>query len=386
MSTNLTNESTAESSPRRKGRIRRVLKRVFYLIVILIGVFAIYAWATGARQEPIETGEPHMKAVVYTNYGSPDVLEIRDIKKPVPNDDQVLIKVRTASINPLDWHFMEGTPYIMRAIGVGLRKPKDPRLGVDYAGTVEAVGKNVTQFKPGDEVLGGKSGAFAEYVCARADRAIVLKPANITFEQAASVPIAAITALQGLRDKGKIQPGQKVLINGASGGVGTFAVQIAKSFGADVTGVCSTRNLDMVRSLGADHVIDYTKEDFTKNGQRYDLILDNVGTQPLSGFRRVLNPNGILVMIGGGGPNDGGLIGPLGRPVKALLLSPFVSQKMGMLMAELNKKDLTILGDLMQSGKVTPVIDRTYPLSQIAEAIRYLEQGHARGKVVITVE
>jgi NADPH:quinone reductase-like Zn-dependent oxidoreductase len=386
MSTNLTKESTAESSPRRKGRIRRVLKRVFYLIVILIGVFAIYAWATGARQEPIETGEPHMKAVVYTNYGSPDVLEIRDIKKPVPNDDQVLIKVRTASINPLDWHFMEGTPYIMRAIGVGLRKPKDPRLGVDYAGTVEAVGKNVTQFKPGDEVLGGKSGAFAEYVCARADRAIVLKPANITFEQAASVPIAAITALQGLRDKGKIQPGQKVLINGASGGVGTFAVQIAKSFGADVTGVCSTRNLDMVRSLGADRVIDYTKEDFTKSGQRYDLILDNVGTQPLSGFRRVLNPNGILVMIGGGGPNDGGLIGPLGRPVKALLLSPFISQKMGMLMAELNKKDLTTLGDLMQSGKVTPVIDRTYPLSKIAEAIRYLEQGHARGKVVITVE
>jgi NADPH:quinone reductase-like Zn-dependent oxidoreductase len=280
---------------------------------------------------------------------------------------------------------MEGTPYIMRAMGVGLRKPKDPRLGVDYAGTVEAVGKNVTQFKPGDEVLGGKSGAFAEYVCARADRAIVLKPANITFEQAASVPIAAITALQGLRDKGKIQPGQKVLINGASGGVGTFAVQIAKSFGADVTGVCSTRNLDMVRSLGADHVINYTKEDFTKNGQRYDLILDNVGTQPLSGFRRVLNPNGILVMIGGGGPNDGGLIGPLGRPVKALLLSPFISQKMGMLMAELNKKDLTILGDLMQSGKVTPVIDRTYPLSQIAEAIRYLEQGHARGKVIITM-
>jgi NADPH:quinone reductase-like Zn-dependent oxidoreductase len=327
-----------------------------------------------------------MKAVVYTNYGSPDVLEIRDIKKPVPNDDQVLIQVRAASINPLDWHFMEGTPYIMRAMGVGLRKPKDPRLGVDYAGTVEVVGKNVTQFKPGDEVLGGKSGAFAEYVCARADRAIVLKPANITFEQAASVPIAAITALQGLRDKGKIQPGQKVLINGASGGVGTFAVQIAKSFGADVTGVCSTRNLDMVRSLGADHVIDYTKEDFTEGDQRYDLILDNVGTQPLSGFRRALTPKGICVMIGGGGPNDGGLIGPLGRPVKALLLSPFISQKMGMLMADLNKKDLTILGDLMQSGKVTPVIDRTYPLSKIAEAIRYLEQGHARGKVVITLE
>jgi NADPH:quinone reductase-like Zn-dependent oxidoreductase len=375
-------QQTAETSLRRR---KFKIRWVFYLIVLLIGAFAIYAWATGARQEPIETGEPHMKAVVYTDYGSPDVLEIRDVKKPVPNDDQVLIKVRAASINPLDWHFIEGTPYIVRAMGVGLRKPKDPRLGVDMAGQVEAVGKNVTQFKPGDEVFGARTGAFAEYVCARADRAVVLKPANLTFEQAASVPIAAITALQGLRDKGKIQPGQKVLINGASGGVGTFAVQIAKSFGADVTGVCSTRNLDLVRSLGADHVIDYTKEDFTKGEQRYDLILDNVGTQPLSGFRRALQPKGICVMIGGGGPNDGGLIGPLGRPVKALLLSPFISQKMGMLMAELNKKDLTTLADLMQSGKVTPVIDRTYPLSQIAEAIRYLEQGHARGKVVITV-
>jgi NADPH:quinone reductase-like Zn-dependent oxidoreductase len=374
-------QRNTETSPRRKFKIRWV----FYLIIILIGGFAIYAWATGARQEPIETGEPHMKAVVYTNYGSPDVLEIRDVKKPVPNDDQILVKVRAASVNPLDWHFMEGTPYIMRAMGTGLRKPKDPRLGVDYAGTVEAVGKNVTQFKPGDEVFGGRTGAFAEYVCARANRAVVLKPANLTFEQAASVPIAAITALQGLRDKGKIQPGQKVLINGASGGVGTFAVQIAKTFGTDVTGICSTRNLDLVRSLGADHVIDYTKEDFTKRKQRYDLILDNVGTQPLSGFRHVLQPKGICVMIGGGGPNDGGLIGPMGRPVKALLLSPFISQKMGMLMSELNKKDLTTLADLMQSGKVTPVIDRTYPLSQIADAIRYLEQGHARGKVVITV-
>jgi NADPH:quinone reductase-like Zn-dependent oxidoreductase len=385
MSTNPTNESTAESSPRRKGRILRVFRWAFYLIALLIGGFAIYAWATGARQEPIETGEPHMKAVVYTDYGSPEVLEIRDVKKPAPNDDQVLIKVRAASVNPLDWHFMEGTPYIMRAMGVGLRKPKDPRLGVDMAGQVEAVGKNVTQFKPGDEVFGGKTGAFAEYVCARADRAIALKPANVTFEQAASVPIAAITALQGLRDKGKVQAGQKVLINGASGGVGTFAVQIAKSFGANVTGICSTRNLEMVRSLGADHVIDYTKEDFTKGDERYDVILDNVGTQPLSGFRRVLKPNGICVMIGGGGPNDGGLIGPMGRPVKALLMSPFISQKMGMMMAELNKEDLTILGDLMQSGKVKPVIDRTYPLSQIAEAMRYLEAGHARGKVIITV-
>jgi len=385
MSTNLTNESTGETPPRRKGRIRRVLKRVFYLIVIVIGAFAIYAWATGARQEPIETGEPHMKAVVYTDYGSPDVLEIRDVKKPVPNDDQVLVKVRAVSLNPLDWHYMEGTPYIMRAMGTGLRKPKSPRLGVDLAGQVEAVGKNVTQFKPGDEVFGtGGGAAFAEYVCARKIR-LVLKPANITFEQAAAVPIAALTALQSLRDNGKVQPGQKVLINGASGGVGTFAVQIAKSFGAEVTGVCSGRNVEMVRSIGADHVIDYTKEDFTKGEQRYDLILDNVGTQPLSGFRRALKPKGICVMIGGGGPNDGGLIGPLARPVKALLLSPFISQKMGMMMAEIRQEDLTIMRDLMEAGKVTPVVDRTYPLSQVREAMKYLEAGHARGKVILTM-
>ena len=375
----------AETSPGRRGKVRRFFRAAFYLIVILIGGFAIYAWATGARQEPIETGEPHMKAVIYTDYGSPDVLQIRDIKKPVPNDDQILIKVRAASINPLDWHFMEGTPYIMRAMGVGLRKPKSPRVGVDMAGEVEAVGKNVTQFKPGDEVFGGKSGAFAEYVCARADRAVAIKPANVAFEQAASVPIAAITALQGLRDTGHVQTGQKVLINGASGGVGTFAVQIAKSLGAEVTGVCSTRNLDLVRSLGADHVIDYTKEDFTKNEERYDVILDNVGTQPLSGIRRVLKPKGICVMIGGGGPNDGPWIGPFGRVIHTLILSPFISQKMGMMMAELNKPDLTVLGDLMQAGKVKAVIDRTYPLSQIAEAIRYLEAVHARGKVIITV-
>ncbi len=379
-------QPTAETSPRRKGKLRRVFYVISLLIILLIGLVAIYAWTTGARQEPIETGNPHMKAVVYTRYGSPEVLEIRDIKKPVPNDDQVLIKVRAASVNPLDWHYMRGTPYIFRIGEIGLRRPKVPRLGVDLAGQVEAVGKNVTQFKPGDEVFGGKTGAFAEYVCARADRAVVLKPVNMTFEQAASVPIAGITALQGLRDKGKVQPGQKVLINGASGGVGTFAVQIAKSFGADVTGVCSTRNLDLVRSIGADHVIDYTKEDFTKGDERYDIILDNVGNQPLSGFRHALKPKGICVMIGGGGPNDAGFIGPMARPIQALLLSPFISQKMGMFIAELTKQDLTILRDLMQGGKVTPVIDRTYRLSQVREAIRYLEEGHARGKVVITVD
>jgi len=326
-----------------------------------------------------------MKAIVYCDYGTSEVLEFKDVEKPVPTDDEILVRVRAASVNPLDWHYMRGTPYVMR-MGSGLRKPKVTRLGVDYAGTVEEVGRNVTEFKPGDEVYGGRGGALAEYVCARADRAVVLKPANMTFEQAASVPVAAVTALQGLRDKGKIQPGQKVLINGASGGVGTFAVQIAKSFGADVTGVCSTRNLDMVRSLGADRVIDYTREDFTRSAQRYDLILDNVGNRSLLECRRVLKPRGTYVMIGGGGPNDGRWIGPLARPVKELMLSPFVSQKLVMLLAELNKQDLTILRDLMQDGKVTPVIDRQYRLSEVPAAIRYLEEGHARGKVVINVE
>ena len=373
-------------------KLKRILKRILkwsslaILLAFFVGIILLFVAYWRSTNDCGRTAAPNnpMKAIVYCDYGLAN-LKLENIEKPTPSDDQILVKVRAASVNPLDWHFIEGTPKIMRAMGVGLRKPKDTRLGVDFAGTVEAVGKDVTQFKPGDEVFGGRDGAFAEYVCPRANRAVALKPANITFEQAASVPIAAITALQGLRDKGNVQPGQKVLINGASGGVGTFAVQIAKSFGADVTGVCSTRNLDLVRSLGADHVIDYTKEDFTTGEQRYDVILDNVGTQPLSGFRRALKPNGICVMIGGGGPNDAGLIGPLARPVKALLLSPFIGQKMGMMMAELNKKDLTVLSDLMQSGKVIPVIDRTYPLSQIAEAIRYLEQGHARGKVIITM-
>jgi NADPH:quinone reductase-like Zn-dependent oxidoreductase len=356
------------------------------LLITASCMAALLLGGTALAQTPGPSIAPRMKAIVYHDYGSPDVLRLEEIEKPVPNDNQALVRVRAASVNPLDWHFMEGTPYIMRPMGVGLLKPNEARLGVDYAGTVEAVGKNVTKFKPGDEVFGGKTGAFADYVCVLADRAVALKPANITFEQAASVPIAGITALQGLRDNGKIQPGQKVLINGASGGVGTFAVQIAKSFGADVTGVCSTRNLELVKSIGADHVIDYIKEDFTKSGQRYDLILDNVGTQPLLGFTRVLTPKGKYVLIGGGGPSDQGLLGALARPLKAMVLSAFVSQDMGMMFAELNQKDLSILADLMQAGKVTPVIDRTYPLSQISDALRYLEAGHARGKVVITLK
>src|SRR5213594_2852324 len=333
--------------------MKRILKWIFRIVLVLfilafLFVFVAY-WRSTNNCDRLTAAQGNtMKAIVYCDYGLAN-LKFTDVEKPTPTDDQLLVKVRAASVNPLDWHFIEGTPKIMRAMGVGLRKPKDTRLGVDFAGTVEAVGKNVTQFKPGDEVFGGRGGAFAEYVCPRANRAVALKPANITFEQAASVPIAAITALQGLRDKGKVQAGQKVLINGASGGVGTFAVQIAKSFGANVTGVCSTRNVDLVKSLGADHVIDYTKEDFTKGNERYDVILDNVGTQPLSGFRRVLKPNGILVMVGGGGPNDGKWIGPMARPIKAMLVSPFTSQKMGMMVAELNQKDLTILADMMQS-------------------------------------
>src|SRR5947209_15673844 len=260
-----------------------------------------------------------MKAIVYRNYGSPDVLKCEAIEKPTAGDNEVLIKVRAASVNPYDWHFMRGTPYFLRILA-GLRKPKDKRLGVDVAGQVETVGRNVTQFKPGDEVFGVSRGAFAEYARASESK-LARKPENVTFEQAASVPIAGLTALQGLRDKGQIQPGQKVLINGAAGGVGTFAVQIAKSFGADVTGVCSTRNLGMVRSIGADHVIDYTKEDFTKSEQRYDVILDNVANHSLLECRRVLNPKGKYVLIGGGGTNEQGLIGPLAKPIKAMLLS-----------------------------------------------------------------
>jgi len=369
-------------------KIKRILKwTVSVILVALIAwVFIAYWTSTNDCERYSAVPANPMKAVVYCDYGVPN-LKLQEIEKPTPADDQLLVKVRAASVNPLDWHFIEGTPYVMRAMGVGLRKPKDTRLGVDFAGTVEAVGKNVTKFKPGDEVFGGRTGAFAEYVCVRESRAVALKPANVTFEQAASVPIAAITALQGVRDKGKVQPGQKVLINGASGGVGTFAVQIAKSMGADVTGVCSTRNLDLVRSLGADHVINYTKEDFTKSAQRYDVILDNVANRSLSECRGVLNPEGRYVLIGGGGVNESRWIGPgLIHAFKAMVLSKFVNQKMGMMLAQLNHDDLAFLADLMQSGKVTPVIDRTYTLSQTAEAIRYLEQGHARGKVVINLE
>jgi NADPH:quinone reductase-like Zn-dependent oxidoreductase len=321
-----------------------------------------------------------MKAIVYHRYGPPDVLQFTEIEKPTAGEKRVLIKIRAASVNPYDFHFMRGTPYVVRLMA-GLGKPKSPRLGADVAGQIEAVGTKVTRFQPGDEVFGLARGSFAEYACA-SEAGLALKPPHLTFEQAASAGIAALTALQGLRDKGHIRPGQKVLVNGAAGGVGTFAVQIAKSFGADVSGVCSSRNVEMVRSIGSDQVIDYTQQDFTRSGQRYDLILDAVGNHSLSEYRRVLNPKGVLVMAGGsGGPWNMGLT----RALRAFLWSQFSSRKLVGLLAKPNHEDLDTLRSLMESSKVTPVIDRQYTLAEVPEAIRYLEEGHVRGKVIITL-
>lgn len=366
-------------------KLKRIVGWSAGAILVTLVAAALVAYWTSSNEcdggPPPPRGE-RMKAVVFCEYGSPDVLRYTDVDKPVPGDDQVLVRVRAAALNPLDWHRMRGTPYIGR-FAMGLRKPKSIGLGVDFAGKVEAVGKDVTRFKPGDAVFGARTGALAEYVAVRADGAVVPMPAHVTFEQAAAVPVAAITALQGLRDKGKLKPGQKVLVNGASGGVGTFAVQIARSLGADVTGVCSTRNLDMVRSIGADRVVDYTKEDFTSSGQRYDLILDMVGNHSLLASRRALTPAGIYVMVGG---PSGRWIDPLPRMFDAFVLSRFVSQEMGMMLAELNQQDLAALRGLLEAGKVKPVIDRRYVLSEVPAAIRYLEEGHARGKVVITLE
>ena len=326
-----------------------------------------------------------MKAMVYTKYGPPDVLELAEVEKPTPKDDEVLLKVHAASVNPADWHLLRGKPYIAR-LQLGLRKPKDRVLGCDVAGQIEAVGENVTMLQPGDEVFGSPFmhgfGAFAECVCVSEDL-LAPKPATLSFEQAAAVPLAASTALQGLRDHGRIEPGHKVLIIGASGGVGTFAVQIAKSFDAEVSGVCSTRNVEMVRSLGAEHVIDYTQEDFTQSGQKYDLIFQLAGTRSPSECRSALTSNGTLVISSG--ESEGRWIGPVDRVIKALVLSPFVSQKMASFTVKPNKEDLQFLKQLIEAGTLTPLIDRTYPLGETPEAIRYLENGHARGKVIISV-
>jgi NADPH:quinone reductase-like Zn-dependent oxidoreductase len=328
---------------------------------------------------PPASGEATMKAIVRGCYGKADVLRLEDVARPVPREDEVLVEVRAVALNPLDWHHMTGTPYVMR-LESGLGRPTSDRLGVDFAGTVAAVGRGVTRFKPGDEVLGSRFGAFAEYVVIAQDRALVPKPGNISFEQAAAVPVAAITALQGLRDKGRVKAGDTVLINGASGGVGTFAVQIAKALGAEVTGVCSTRNVELVRSLGADHVIDYTQEDFTRAGKRYDVIIDNVGNHTMRAVRDVLEPNGTYVMIGG--PKHDPWLGPVLGFLKAPLLSRMSSQEFVVLLAQMNEPDLQVLRGLIEAGKVTPVIDRTYPFDEIPAAIAYLETRRARGKVI----
>jgi NADPH:quinone reductase-like Zn-dependent oxidoreductase len=324
-----------------------------------------------------------MKAIVREEYGSPDVLQLRDIERPVIDDDSVLVRVRAASINAYDWHMMRGKPSLVRLMA-GLRKPKSSAMGVDLAGEVEAVGKNVTQFRVGDEVFGSRAGSLAEYVRGTEKSFLVPKPAGLSFEQAAAVPMAASTALQGLRDKGQIKAGQHVLINGASGGVGTFAVQIAKALGAHVTAVCSTKNMEQARSLGADEVIDYTKEDFTRSGRRYDVILDVASSGSLSSRRRVLKSDGILVGVGAAN-GSGGTASIAAGLLETAVLSRFGKQKMPFFLAKNNKEDLVVVKELIEAGKVRPVIDRTYPLSQTAEAIGYLEKGHARGKVVITV-
>jgi NADPH:quinone reductase-like Zn-dependent oxidoreductase len=323
-----------------------------------------------------------VKAIVQDRYGSPDVLQLREIDPPVVGEDEVLVRVRAAGVDQGVWHLMAGLPYLMRIAGVGLRAPKNPVRGVDLAGRVEAVGQNVTGFQPGDDVFGTCLGSFAEYACARADR-LVRKPASLSFEQAAAVPVSGCTALQAVRDRGKVRPGQRVLIIGAGGGVGTFTVQLAKAFGAEVTGVCSTSKTDLVRSIGADHVIDYTREDFADGRNRYDVILDIAGNRSLSQLRGALAPNGTLVIVGGEG--GGRWFGGIDRQLRALVLSPFVGQKLGTWIATQPKEDLETLRELLEAGKITPVVDRTFPLSEAPEAIRYLRDGRAHGKVVITL-
>ena len=366
--------------------LRYKVLSIVSMLIVVTGVsiaFVVGHDSPCSVARPLAANTPSMRAIVYRCYGSPDVVELEDTAKPIPGDDRLLVKVHAASVNPLDWHYMRGKPLFMRTMS-GLGKPDDIRLGVDFAGTVEAVGRNVRRFKPGDEVFGGADGAFAEYVTVRDGGSVALEPTNITHEQAAAVPIAAITALQALRDEARVHAGQKILINGASGGVGTFAVQIAKNYGADVTAVCSTKNATMVRSIGADRVIDYTREDFTRRPERYDSIIDTVGTHSLSDYARVLNPKGSLVIVGG--PSDEPWLGPLSLLIEAKLAAPFFSQRFVFFLAQIRQSDLDVLRELLQAGKITPVIDRRYPLADTAAALRYLELGHARGKVIISVE
>jgi NADPH:quinone reductase-like Zn-dependent oxidoreductase len=361
----------------------RIAGYILGFFAIALGVFAVFVSHDSACPDPTRaTVENAMEAVQLHCYGGPEVLRVERVAKPVPADDQVLVKVHAAAVNPLDWHEMRGEPYLIR-MTTGFGAPADPFMGVDFSGTVEAVGKSVTRFKPGDEVFGGRGGALGEYVVVRESRAVALKPGNVSHEQAAAVPVAALTALQALREQGNLKAGQKVLINGASGGVGTYAVQLAKVMGAEVTGVCSERNAEMVRSIGADRVIDYQKEDFTKGDARYDLIVDNIGNRSLMDVVDVLAPNGTYVIVGA--PSNDPWIGAIAAPIRASFYSLFVDQELKFFVAKMEQKDVEHLASLLQEGKLVSVIDRRYPLAETAEAIRYLETGRARGKVVITV-
>jgi NADPH:quinone reductase-like Zn-dependent oxidoreductase len=365
----------------RRSKIIASLATLVVLGLACLGITFTHNSACEAPS-PLAANMPLMKAMVYRCYGEPTVAKLENIEKPQPAPDRVLVKVAAAAMNPLDWHYVEGEPYFMRVMS-GLGAPKDIKLGVDFAGTVEAVGAKVTRFKPGDRVFGGADGSFAEYVTAREQGSIAMLPANVSFEQGAAVPVAAITALQALKDQGKVRPGSSVLINGASGGVGTYAVQIAKIAGAKVTGVCSTRNVAMVKNIGADRVIDYTREDFTALPDRYDLIIDNVGNHSQAEYRHVLNPNGTVVAVGG--VKCGVCLDFLLAWMRDSLESSLSSQNRIMFLAALNARDLEQLGEWMGQGKLTSVIDRRYALNEVPKALQYLEAGHARGKVIITV-
>ena len=367
---------------KRRYKIAGWILGIFGVAFLVLG-FVISRNADCRPAPPLAAGAATMNAVVSRCYGPPEALKLERVARPIPADDQMLVRVRAAAVNPLDWHVMRGEPYPLR-LSAGLGAPTDAAMGVDFSGTVEAVGKSVTRFKPGDEVFGGRTGAFAEYVVVRESRAVALKPANVSHEEAAAVPVAALTALQALREEGKLQAGQKVLINGASGGVGTYAVQLAKVMGAEVTGVCSGRNVEMVRSLGADHVIDYTKEDFTRAETRYDLVVDNIGNHGVSDVVDVLAPKGIYVIVGA--PSNDPWIGAISAPVRASLYSPFTDHEIKFFIAQMPQSDMEYLASLMRDGKLRSVIDRRYPLAETAEAIRYLETGRARGKVIVTVE
>jgi NADPH:quinone reductase-like Zn-dependent oxidoreductase len=370
-------------------RRRKWLVGVFGTLLLSLGAGAIWLsheepCASSARVSSEDShSENSMKAVLQRCYGSAELLSIEDVARPVPGPGQLLVKVRAASLNPLDWHYMRGEPYLVRLeAGIGL--PKDPTFGVDFSGVVESVGPQVSHFHVGDAVFGARSGALAQYVLVREDRNVVVKPANVSFEQAAALPVAAVTALQALRNKAKMQSGQKVLVNGASGGVGTYAVQIARLLGASVTGVCSGRNAELVRSLGADRVIDYTREDFTRSTEKYDVIIDNVGSHGLLEYRRVLAPDGVVVIVGG--PSDNRWIGPMTNFLKAPLLSLFVSQRVETILTDIKPEDLRQLATWMQDGKLVSVIGRQFSFAQTAQAITYLEQGRARGKVIVLVD